>query len=513
MAKRKQRQEESRELTRKEVRLRARDRERNRRLYWGAGLAIGLALLLVLIGAIIQFAVRPGRAIATVASDPIITRDYWKRLRFEKQQMIGQLFQMQQLEQQFGQGVFGNQIQQLQSTLSSPFALGVQVLDHMIDEKVVAQQAAARNITVSDQEVEDALRAEIANRRNAVTIPQATSTAEAAVQATATAASWTPTPAPTIDVSSTVTATATALPTPEPPATRPIISDTGFTEGQTELVENLSSAGGLSLDEYKQIVRNRLLAEKLEKAIGEEKVPASEEQVHARHILIRINEPTPAPTTTLPATVTTPITTATTPTTTAAAEPITTGANITTTPVVTASADVSGTGSLTATATISGSQTISPTAPFDKNAPRSDAQAKALAEQLRQRLLAGEDFAQLAAVYSDDTGSGMQGGDLGWFGKSRMVAPFADAAFSLPLNQVSEPVKTDFGYHLIEVLEKDPERAKDEAQLQQERREAYQTWLQEQKTATQIDRPGDIESYLPSDITNPAPVANPASGQ
>lgn len=512
MAKRKQREEEPRELTRKEVRLRARDRERNRRLYWGAGIAIGLALLLVVIGAIMQFAVRPTRAIATVGSDAIITRDYWKRLRFEKQQMIGQLVQMQQLEQQFGQGVFGNQIQQLQSTLSSPFALGVQVLDRIIDEKVVAQQAAVRNITVSDQEVEDTLRAEIANRRGAITVPQATSTAEAAVEQTATASSWTPTPAPTIDVSSTITATATPLPTPEPPATRAIISDTGFSEGQTQLTEDLVAAGELTLDEYKQIIRSRLLAEKLEKAIGEEKVQANEEQVKARHILIRINEPTPAPTTTLPTTATTPITAVATPVA-VPAEPVTATSDLTTTPAITTGGVISGSEGITATAAISPSQPVSPTAPFDKNAPRSDAEAKALAEDLRKRLQAGEDFAQLAAIYSDDTGSGLQGGDLGWFGKGRMVKPFEDAAFSLPLNQVSEPIKTDFGYHLIEVQEKDSNRTKEEAQLQQERRQAYQTWLQEQKTATTIDRPQDIESYLPSDITNPPPVENPEPSQ
>jgi foldase protein PrsA len=115
-------------------------------------------------------------------------------------------------------------------------------------------------------------------------------------------------------------------------------------------------------------------------------------------------------------------------------------------------------------------------------------------------LLKGEDFAKLAAEYSDDPGSGPNGGDLGWFGKGRMVKPFEDAAFSLPLNQVSEPIKSDFGYHLIEVLEKDMTRQKDEGQLEQERSQAYQSWLQEQKTATPIDRPDDINALLPSDF-------------
>ena len=106
-------------------------------------------------------------------------------------------------------------------------------------------------------------------------------------------------------------------------------------------------------------------------------------------------------------------------------------------------------------------------------------------------------LATLAKEKTKDPSGTENGGDLGWFGKGRMVAPFEEAAFSLPLNQVSEPVKTDFGYHLIEVLEKDPARPKDEAQLQQERAQAFQTWLDEQTSGNQVERSGDLSSLLP----------------
>ena len=56
-----------------------------------------------------------------------------------------------------------------------------------------------------------------------------------------------------------------------------------------------------------------------------------------------------------------------------------------------------------------------------------------------------------------------------------MVAPFEEAAFSLPIGQVSEPVKSDFGYHLIEVIEKDTQRPKDEAKLKQVRETLLKT--------------------------------------
>jgi peptidyl-prolyl cis-trans isomerase C len=80
-----------------------------------------------------------------------------------------------------------------------------------------------------------------------------------------------------------------------------------------------------------------------------------------------------------------------------------------------------------------------------------DAEALAKAQALRARIVKGEDFAAIAKAESDDTGSGKDGGDLGENPRGRFVPEFDTAAFSLPINQVSEPVKTAFGYHLIQV--------------------------------------------------------------
>lgn len=74
-----------------------------------------------------------------------------------------------------------------------------------------------------------------------------------------------------------------------------------------------------------------------------------------------------------------------------------------------------------------------------------EAQAKAVAERLKK----GEDFAKVAAELSKDPGSGKEGGSLGWFSKERMVPEFAEAAFKLEKGQVSEPVKSQFGWHVI----------------------------------------------------------------
>jgi peptidyl-prolyl cis-trans isomerase C len=103
----------------------------------------------------------------------------------------------------------------------------------------------------------------------------------------------------------------------------------------------------------------------------------------------------------------------------------------------------------------------------DTRLPVSDDKKKAkrqLAEDVLKRARNGEDFAKLAEQYSEDPGSKTQGGDLPPFGKDgmiaggqgQMVAPFTAAAFSLTNNQISDIVETDYGYHIIQLLDKTP---------------------------------------------------------
>jgi parvulin-like peptidyl-prolyl isomerase len=84
-----------------------------------------------------------------------------------------------------------------------------------------------------------------------------------------------------------------------------------------------------------------------------------------------------------------------------------------------------------------------------------EAEALAKAQDLRKRIQAGEDFAQLARQESDDTGSGANGGDLGFFRRGQMVPSFEEAAFALQPGELSEPVKSPFGYHVIKVEDKE----------------------------------------------------------
>jgi len=76
------------------------------------------------------------------------------------------------------------------------------------------------------------------------------------------------------------------------------------------------------------------------------------------------------------------------------------------------------------------------------------------AKQAVTRVKGGEDFAKVAGEMSKDPGSKTDGGDLGFFTKDRMVEPFAEAAFKLEPGQISDPVKSQFGWHVIKVEEK-----------------------------------------------------------
>lgn len=81
-------------------------------------------------------------------------------------------------------------------------------------------------------------------------------------------------------------------------------------------------------------------------------------------------------------------------------------------------------------------------------------EALAKAQELHKKLAAGADFATLAKTESDDGGSAEHGGDLGFAARAQFVPEFSKVAFDLPVGQVSEPVKTSFGYHLIKVDER-----------------------------------------------------------
>lgn len=96
-----------------------------------------------------------------------------------------------------------------------------------------------------------------------------------------------------------------------------------------------------------------------------------------------------------------------------------------------------------------------------RNPPYSEESKLAIRQKLldlRKRIIDGEDFSTLAILYSEDPGSAAQGGELGFQGKSELVSEFADVAFILKKGAVSPIVKTKFGYHIIQLIERKDEK-------------------------------------------------------
>ena len=135
------------------------------------------------------------------------------------------------------------------------------------------------------------------------------------------------------------------------------------------------------------------------------------------------------------------------------------------------------------------------------NDPKEDAAVKAKAEAILKRAQGGEDFSKLAKESSQDPGSAAQGGDLGWSERKVFVAPFADAAFSMKVDEIRGPVKTQFGYHILkldgiqEPSVKTFEQAKAELESEYKRNEAERLFnnAQDQLADAALQNATDID--------------------
>jgi len=126
---------------------------------------------------------------------------------------------------------------------------------------------------------------------------------------------------------------------------------------------------------------------------------------------------------------------------------------------------------------------------------KADEKIKAALERLKKN----EPFEVVAKEVSEDS-SAAQGGDLGWFGKGTMVAEFEDAAFKLDVGQTSDIVTTQFGYHIIQVTEKDPARPLDDNALATKKQQAFSDFLTKLREAAKIERSWNTSKIPPTPI-------------
>jgi parvulin-like peptidyl-prolyl isomerase len=355
--------------------LSKREREvRQRRLITIFGVITATAVLLVLaFGFYQEYVVKPSAPVATVNGKPISTRDYQAMVRYQRYQHSSTIARLQsQLslldptaeDQQFLVQYIQQQIQQLQV---AEVSLATDVLDNMIDDELIRQEAARRNITVTADELQAEIEQQFGYFRNP------------------------PTPTPTL-TAATVDTSVTPTPTEVP------MTLEEFQQNYSQYVAALGKNASFSETAFRRLFEASLYRTKLQDALAEE-VPLTAEQVHARHILVATED-----------------------------------------------------------------------------------EAKTVLE----RLEAGEDFAALAKELSLDTGTKDEGGDLGWFPRGQMVTEFEDAAFALEPGQTSDPVATSYGYHIINVIERDANRPLDETMLEQKKAAALDDWLATQRQSEAV---------------------------
>ncbi len=132
------------------------------------------------------------------------------------------------------------------------------------------------------------------------------------------------------------------------------------------------------------------------------------------------------------------------------------------------------------------------------------------AKLISERLKSGVEWNVIAAEIAQDTTGEKRMEDLGWFARGAMVKEFEDAAFSLEVGAISDPVKSSFGYHIIQVLGHE-DRPLSAAEWMSARQEAFQTWLNEQRESDLVEEFDRWMDYVPVEPTLPAEIRVPLS--
>ncbi len=128
------------------------------------------------------------------------------------------------------------------------------------------------------------------------------------------------------------------------------------------------------------------------------------------------------------------------------------------------------------------------------------AEAKAKIEDLAQQLKDGADFAELAKAHSQDPGSSEMGGDLGFFQRDVMAPAFEEAVFGLEVGEISEPVQTEFGYHLIKLTEIDAPAGADFADARDQIEQQYRRQMARQQFFDMADQLANLTYENPESL-------------
>jgi parvulin-like peptidyl-prolyl isomerase len=431
-------------VTKKHLDRSHREKKQLRLILIMTGVVLAIILGLLAYGLIDSYIVKPNKVVATVGQKDIKAGEYQTQVKYARLNAINQAYTYYQYSEMFGS--YGTSYltvaQNIVSELFDPTSVGESVLDNMIDDILIAEEAEKLGISVSEQEIDKAMQEGFGFFPNGTDTPtitpttaytptisgtqlallKYTDTPTATATATKTPDGWEPTNTATLPptakptesaeateetptaIAETPTAvpTATITPTPTPYTTQ------GYAKAIKNYLNNLDTVD-LSKTQLRQIFEKQILRQKLVEAITIDLAPV-EEQVWARHILVTTEEK---------------------------------------------------------------------------------------ATEIRERLLEGEDWATLVAEENVITPDSVTTEDLGWFGTGQMDAAFEDAAFALEEGELSEPVETTYGWHIIQVIGKGPVdlNASDFANLKETK---FDEWLSDLRSSrTDITKVEGWEELIP----------------
>jgi peptidyl-prolyl cis-trans isomerase D len=439
-------------VTKKHLARQERERQQMRYIRIGTITVIVLVVLLILLGVLEYFVLRPNQAVARVDNERITSKEFETRARYLRSGLVQRYYEMQQLQQMFGDDPGTSQY--IQTSLSqiamqlNTETLGQQVLDSLIDESIIRQEAASRGITVSEAEINKAMEEAFGFYESGTPTPTATIPARPiSTLSPAQLALITPTPTigpspvptttletqpeaeetPAAEATPVVEATPAAEPSPTAeapvdtgptPTPSPEPSPTPYTREafETQYEETMSSfEANVSFGEadFRRLFEAQLLRDKLLEVLTDD-IQRDQEMLWTRQITVGDEE---------------------------------------------------------------------------------------TARDLFNRIAAGEDFGTLAAEYTID-GSNWNGGDQGWDLPVEMDPAVVEAVLGFDIGDVTDPLQTDAGWAIVQLLGREV-RTLEPFRYDQLRQQRFQEWLTSQRDARRVETYDIWRSRVPTQPSLP----------
>lgn len=436
--------------TKKHLARMQREKRQRRLILISSAIVLAVVIGVIIFGILNQTVLQARQPVALVDGTKITTRQWQAQTRFYRSSLIRSAENTIQFLQLFGndptmQAQFVSQLQQIQSQLD-PETVGKQVIDELVNLTILRKEAEKLGITVSEQEIDTAFEEALGyyakgTPTTAPTVAPVVTSTLSPLQMTLAAPTETPTPTATPLVTQTVTATLSVTATPTLTPTPAVTETPTATEVLTPTVAPTAMPTPTPFT-------LDAYQDVFEKTLDDYKTRFGVGEKDLRYVL-----------------------------------------------------EAGLLRQKLEDVVLKDIQRIQPYVWARHILVDSEEKAN----EVRTRYQAGESFCKLASEFSTDTGSKDSCGDLGWFSKGRMVAEFEDAAFKLNVGEISKPVKSQFGYHVILSLGKE-DRALSDSEYQQLRQTKFQEWLDQVKAKYTIEIKDIWTKRVPTEPTLPPEI-------